>query len=225
MCRASIPGCKTDVVSDTILDLLLNEAAKDIVSFTKCLPTNKKFSAVATQGDLASPYVISTVIGDYLMPDKGGLWWNQGTVAAPDYKQLYPRTIAWLDRNRPNWRDISDGSPEDYAIDGNNIIVVPAPVSSLSNAFWLFYIKTSTNMTATTHYPYTGSTTELTHLSIFDLALVKFVAWQVYPMINKTGDSNLSLQEYLKLRQEKTSLLKRRPDIGNSPDAALKGKI
>ena len=112
LCRSMIPGCKVDVVPDTVLDLLINEGVKDIAAYTKCLPTNKRFNAVASQGTALNPYVLSSVIGDYLVVDKPGLWWNQGTVAAPDYKKLNPRTQEWLDGNRPNWRDIDDGYPQ-----------------------------------------------------------------------------------------------------------------
>ena len=223
--RAIIPGCKTDVVSNILLDQLLNAGVHDIAVYTKCLPTNKKFSAVASQGDILNPYIISTVIGDYLLPDKAGLWWNRGTVAAPDYKQLWPRTEAWLDKNRPNWRDIDDGDPQDYLIHGNNLIIIPAPDTALTDAFWLFYFKTPTTMANVASYPFSGSTTEFTHLSMFDLAIIKWVAWQIFPMLNKNQDANMSLAEYIKIREEKYSLYKRRPDISNSSDAALKGRL
>lgn len=227
LCRAMIPGCKTDVVSDTVLDLVINEGVKDIAAFTKCLTTNKKFNAVASQGNVDNPYILSTVIGNYLVADKAGLWWNQGSVASPDYKKLNPRTIAWLDANRPNWRDLPAGTPQDYAIDNDNLIVVPAPVASLSNGFWLFHAKTPTAMTNVDAYPFSGTTVEYSHLSMFDFAIIYYVRWKVMPMLNKDYIDNYNLAQglYNKERNEKYALLKRRPDINNSPDVAFKSVL
>jgi hypothetical protein len=220
-----IPACKTDVVSDTVLDLFINEAVKDISANAKCLTTTKKFNAVADQGSASNPYVISTVIADYLVADKGGLWWNEGTVAVPDYTQLNARTVAWLNENRPDWQDLSSGYPEDYAIEGNNLYIVPAPVASLTDGFKLFYIKIPSTMINAGSYPFSGSTVEFTHLSMFDFAIIYYCRWKISPAFNKDGTENLSLQEYMKERQEKIYLMNRRPDISNSSDSAFKGKI
>src|SRR4030042_5133510 len=127
--RAMIPGLKTDIMPDAStstlpgFDLILNEGAKDIAAYTACLSTNKRFNAIASQGDALNPYILSTVIGDYLTMGEGGLWWNQNDNTTLQWKKLNPRTIAWLDSERPNWHEISDGTPEDYAIDGDNLYV------------------------------------------------------------------------------------------------------
>jgi len=223
--RAMIPGLKTDVCSDTLLDSILNAGVRDIATFTQCLPTNKKFNAVADQGNVGNPYILSSVITNFLVAGKGGLYWNRGTVAAPDYFKLNPRTIAWLDANRPNWKDLDSGTPQDYAIDGDNLIVVPAPSASLTNGFWLFYAKSPSSMTVVTQYPFSGTTTEYTHLSMFDMAITYYVRWKAMPMLNKDYIDNYNLAKglYVNERTEKSYLLKRRPDIDNSEDAAFKG--
>ena len=226
LARAMIPGSGSDAagpIKNTFLDLILNKGVEDIAAYTVCLSTNKKFSAAASQGDIANPYIISTVITDFLVMGKGGLWWNQGTVASPDYKRLNPKTIAALDKDRPNWRDVSDGAPQDYLIDGNNIIVIPAPVSALTDGFWLFYGAKPTYMTAVGHYPFSGSTTEYTYLSMFDMAIIKYARHQISPVFNQQTNENISWQEYLKEREEKTQLLRRRPDISNV--AQFQGKL
>ena len=136
LARMVIPSLKTDVVPNVTtatqigLDLVLNEGVKDIAAFTGCLPTNKKFNAVASQGTVANPYKISSVANDYLTMNGGGLAWNAGTAAVPQWKTLNPQTIEWMNENRSNWREIAAGTPEDYLIDNDNIIIVPAPVDS-----------------------------------------------------------------------------------------------
>ena len=114
---------------------------------------------------------------------------------------------------------------QDYTIENNNLIIVPAPVASLANGLWLFYAKIPTPMVGVNTYPFSGSTQEYTHLSMFDMVIISYAAWKINPMIGKITDSNLSLQEYFKVREEKAQLLRRRPDVSASPDASFKGRL
>jgi hypothetical protein len=214
--RAIIPGCKSDVVNDTLLDILLNEGVKDITAYCDLLPTNKKFDAVASKGDISNPYLLSSSIGNYLSMGRGGLWWNEGDNTTPKWKKLNPRTVEWLDENRPNWHEIADGTPEEYAIDGNNLYVVPAPVSSLTTGLWLFYNATPNKMTTTSQYPFSGTTVEYTQFSIFDFAIIYFARWKIIPMLGKDSmndDFNRNQNLYIKERAEKLGLSRRRGDI------------
>ena len=221
LARAMIPGLKTDVLPDiatsliTGIDIILNLAVRDIASYTACLPTNKKFDATAAQGSVSSPYIISTAIGNYLTMGGGGLWWNQGTSTSPSWKKLNPKTVEYLDENRSNWHEVAAGTPEDYAIDGDNLYVVPAPVSSLSSGFWMFYSKTPSDMSTTTHYPFSGTTTELSHLSIFDMAIIYYARWKSMPMLGKDVIDNYGINQklYHAEREEKFSLLKSNMDL------------
>lgn len=217
--RAIIPNCKVDVVSDALLYLLLNDGVKDITVYTKCLPSNKKFNVTASQ----SEYVLSTVISDFLCPDKPGLYFNRGTTTVTNYFKLNPETLASLDSKYPLWRDRSDDEPMSYSIDGNILTVTPPPNASLTSGFWLYYIKKPVDMTQTTHYPFSGSTVEFSHLSIFDMAIIKYASWMINPMIGQETDASIAMQEYFKIREEKNSLYKRRPDISNV--AQWQGKI
>jgi hypothetical protein len=219
LARMIIPSLKTDVVPNVTtttqigLDLILNEAVKDIAAFTGCLPTNKKFDAVASQGDVSNPYIISSVIGNYLTMTGGGLAWNAGTVAAPQWKTLNPRTIEYMNDNRPNWREIATGTPEDYIVDGNNIIITPAPVASLTSGFWLFYGKIPTDMTDVSHHAFSGSTVQLTHLELFNMAIIYYARMVISPAFNLQTNENLSLAQYNKERNEKWGLIRSRSDL------------
>lgn len=213
--RAMAPGAKSSVISDATLDLILNLAVTDIAAYTVCLKANKKFAVTANQ----SEYSLSTVIGDYLAVDKSGLWWNNGT----QFQPVYSRTLQYLDQNRPTWRNLGAGSPYDYTIDGDILTVVPKPQTTITDGFWLYYGKKPTVMSADGHYPFSGSTTEWTHLSIFDMAIIKYAKWVVEPILNKDQDANLSYQEYLREREEKKNLFYKRLDVSHSMDTGLKG--
>lgn len=215
LARALIPGAKVQVIDNTTLDLILNMGVDDIAAYTLCLKANKKFDVVASDGE----YDLSVVIADYLGVDKSGLWWYNGT----QWKQLYPRTLQYLDQFRPTWRNLSAGSPQDYTIDADILTVVPKPETAVTEGFWLYYGKVANPMSAEAHYPFSGSTTEFTHLRIFDMAIVLYAKKTIEPMLSKEADANLSLQEYLNEREIKMNMLYRRKDIAHSSDTKFQG--
>jgi hypothetical protein len=215
LARAMIPGAKLQVIPNDVLDIILNEGVKDIAAYTICLKTNKQFNAVAD----TSEYNLSSQLGDYLAVDKPGLWWYNTS----QWRPVYPKTLKWLDENKPNWRDSSSGSPLYYSIDADILTITPAPSAAATSGFWLYYGKKPTAMTAEEHYPFSGSTTELTHLSMFDMAIILYTKNKIEPMLSKDMDANLSYQEYLREREEKMFLLYRRKDIAASPETRLQG--
>lgn len=212
--RAETPGAKTQVIDDATLNLYINEAAIDVTARSLCLKGNKKFNVIANQ----SEYSLSAVLGDYLVPDKSGLWWNNGA----QYIPLFARTLKYMDENRVNWRDLSAANPYEYFIEADTLRVVPAGDTDLTNGFWFYYVKKPAAMTADSHYPFSGSTTEFTHLSIFDAAIRKYVKWCIAPILNKDQDANLSYQEYLKEVNDKTNVFYKRPDISSDRNLKLR---
>lgn len=203
LARALIPGAKSTVVKPTILELVLNNAVIDIAAFTVCLKANKKFNVIADQDE----YNISSVVDDFLVPDKSGLYWNIGDGTTPDWEQLESRTLAWLDKNRPTWRDDASGDPIDYSIDGDVLTINPPPDTALTNGLWLYYGKKPVAMTAGGQYPFSGSTTEYPHLVIFDDAILEYAKWKLAPMLNKKVNEELARKEYLRVRGEKNAYL------------------
>ena len=203
--RAYIPGAKASVITDDVLKLIINSGVIDIAAYTRCLKKNKKFAVVADQQE----YNLSSVIGDYLVMDRPGLWWSDGD----QWLQLSASTLTALDKDRPIWRDESSGDPEEYSIDGDVLTIVPAPDTSLVEGFWLYYGGKPVDMVSNDQYPFTGTTTEYTHLSIFDWCIIKFVAWKVNPMLNKDQDAMVFRLEYEQEREEKFLIFKSRPDI------------
>ncbi len=215
LARGFTPEAVTSRIDADTIDLILNNGVIDISAFTCCLKSSKKFNAIAEQ----SEYSLSTVLGDYLTPDKPGLWWYDSS----KWKQIYARTLAYLDKNKSNWRDLSSGDPQDYAIDGDTLTMSPKPNTSLTEGLWFYYGKKPTNMTSPEHYPFSGSTTEYTHLSIFDDAILEYAKWKIFPMFNKLTGEDLSEKRYYRIRQEKFDLFKTRRDISISEDARMLG--
>lgn len=219
--RLYVPGAKTNTISNPQVDLILNNGVKDIAVYTLCLKANKKFNVVADQ----SQYNLSSVIGDYVGVDKSGLWWNAGSATSTNWQQLNPRTLKALDNERINWRDLGSDDPQDYTIDGDILTIVPAGDTALANGLWLYYGKKPTIMSADGHYSFSGSTTEYTHLSIFDEAIIGFAKWKLQQALNKDGTDDYKRLEnsYKTLREEAFKLFKRRLDISHSEDLRMQG--
>ena len=214
MSRAMIPGAKVQVIPNADLDLILSAGAEDIAAYTVCLKANKKFTITADKYE----YKLSTSIGDYITVDKPGLWWYTGS----KWKELWPRTLKWLDINRPNWRDLGTGNPLYYSIDSDVITLSPTPNTTLSNGLWLYYGSKSVSMTKNSDYPFSGSDVELSHLSIFDYSIIAFARWRILPMLNKEADADKLYQEYITEREMKNIQLKKRLDIANSAEMGLR---
>jgi hypothetical protein len=215
LARGYIPGAKAQIITPSVLELILNAGVNNIAAYTACLKANKKFTITANKAD----YALSTVIGDYLTTDKSGLWWNDGS----QWVRLNSRTLAWLDEQRPNWRDLDAGSPQEYSIDGDILTLVPEPNTTLANGLWLYYGKAPTPMTAEDHYSFSGSATEFTHLKVFDDAVLEYAEWRINPILNKDQTEDITEGQFKRAREEAFTIFKKRRDIGSDKDARFQG--
>jgi hypothetical protein len=215
--RAIVPGATISKIDDPLLDIVINSIVVDIAAYTKCLKTSGNFNVTA---DL-DVYNLSTVLPSFLVPDKSGLWWNNGDM----WKKVKPRTLQWLDENKPNWRDLESDDPADYDISGDVLTIVPAPAVTLASGFKLYYAKKPVDMASGDSYPFSGSSTEYSHLSIFDWAICYGAKWKLLPMLsqNYIDDYGRDKNLYLNEREEKYKEFKRRPDISADSDTRLQG--
>lgn len=216
MARATVPYAQSENISDTILELVLYNGVKDIAARTKCLPENLKFNITAETGE----YLVSTVAPRFLLMDKPGLWWYDGT----DYKQLDPKTRKWLDENIPNWRTEDSDDPIYYYQEKNVIGLYPKPNTTTSSGIWIYYFAKPAKPTADSQYPFEG-TVEIPMLSILDGAIINYFRWKVLPFINKDDEYNRAENQYKKEVAEKIMLLNRKPDISAARDTKLQGRI
>ena len=205
--RQSIPTATAQVADDVDIIAVLNQGVIDVTSQSGCLKSNKKFDVVSGQ----SEYVLSSVIGDYLNVDKSGLWWNNGT----DFREVYPRTLEALDQQIPNWRTLTDGDPRWYSIDGDIITIVQTPSTSLTQGFWLYYIKSPVAMANPTDNSFVGSGIALPQLSIFDEAIIRYAVWKISPMLTKDTLLDITEQAYLKELARQINNYNNRRDLGS----------
>jgi len=217
--RAYVPGAKIKVIDNTLLTLLINKGVDDTNSFGKLLDVTKKFNVKAEQAEYD---IFSEITADFLTMDRPGIWWNAGTATKTNWIQMIPKTAKWLDRFQTNWRDEGSGDPIYYFYKNGKFTFHPKPSTTLSNGFWLYYSKTSVNMTLSTHFPFTGATDELPHLRDMDDAIIDYVRWKLQRPLGKEAIGVIAKDEYKDTRLEKLGLINRRDDISAHRDAKMR---
>jgi len=218
MARLVVPGMKSNRVDDPTLTLLLNEGAADIAMLTQCLQTNSKFNVVAEQ----QQYNLTSVLTRYIGVTESGLYWNQGTESTPNWRQLYPRTVKWLDENRANWRGESSSSPIYYAIEGDTLIISPKPATALTNGFWMHYAQKPVSMTSNDHYPF-GNVTEISRLSTLSWSLMDFMSWRGNMIINEKDEDTKGYQQYMNNVSIRMATINKRLDVSSCRETKFAG--
>jgi hypothetical protein len=214
LAMAFAAGLKVSEISGgkPTIDLMVQKAADETAYLTCALITDSKFNAVADQ----QKYSLNTVVSRFCVIGPPGLYWNQGTADTPDYKQLIPVSIKWLDENIANWRDADSDAPQYFAQEGSDLVIHPKPSASLANAFWLYFGQKAYNMADDTNYPFYG-TSEYEHLTVLDMAIVLHFRWQAQFILNK-GEAEIlgARKDYDNEIERVTGLLMRNLAIQNS---------
>lgn len=218
--RLFVPGAKTNRVSDTILNLLVQMAVDDISANVEPIKEDEQFKITA--GDYK--YDLSIAVDRFLSIADSGLWWNAGTNASTDWTRLYPRTLKWLDKTRPAWRDLGEGNPRWYTKEGDNLILIPVPNTTLDNGLWLYFNQKPRRMADDSHYPF-GYSAQIERLAILDEVIIKYVEWKLKQAIGgKEQEAVVRYQEYERMWRRKKKLLDRRADIQASQAARMQGR-
>src|SRR3990167_9125957 len=188
------PGVKLSTAPVGVVNNAIQMAANEVAARTLCLPKNQKFNAVAgTTG--VGEYSLTTIDEEFIQIAPSGLYWNQGTAATPDYKQLDAVSLKWLDENRRNWRSEAAGSPQVFYQDGDTLGVFPAPESALTDGFWLYYGLKAYTMTTDDHYPFYGDS-QIARLSVLDRAIILPFKMTALGAADKRDDYSITQKEY-----------------------------
>lgn len=220
LCRLSVPAAKTSRIKPANLDLIINEVVKDINSRLLLLNQDDKFNAVADQYKYDLSNSEETVIR-FSKIDNLGLYWNNGTASSTDWKRLYPKTLKWLDKNAPQWRDADSADPMYYAKKGRYLYIYPTPDTAGDNLFWLYFIEQTQVMSNNAHFPW-GHATEIPEYSILTDVIIAGVKSFILPMIGKPEQRQQAFAEYIILVEQKRRVLAENPDINSTKEARIK---
>ena len=218
------PGVKLSTAPVGVVNNAIQMAANEVAARTLCLPKNQKFNAVAgTTG--VGEYSLTTIDEEFIQIAPSGLYWNQGTAATPDYKQLDAVTLKWLDENRRNWRSEAAGSPQVFYQDGDTLGVFPAPESALTDGFWLYYGLKAYTMTTDDHYPFYGDS-QIARLSVLDRAIILHFKMTALGAADKRDDYSITQKEYeVEIVKAKGILMTNRAVLNSRYNAFMGRKI
>jgi len=210
-CKLKLPNIGQTGVGDAYLVELLNQACDRCNEVGKFYYEESYFNVVADQ----SKYPLSENVTDYLGMGKVPLYFK---LSSGDWKQVYPKTEAYIQRTFPDYLNAdSVTQPQYYYLDGDNIVLYPPADTARDNALMLKHLKASTPMSNDNHYPFTGTTTEITAFKPMEEAIVAFVKWQIEPSYGKVSDTDLGEQRFNSEVRKAKRKIKRRPDAIGSP--------
>ena len=203
------------VFSDALLTRYLNEGALDMAHRFDAFIKTDTFNTVASTGEYvlsgASPKIDADFL-DFYWPS-GGLIYNQTSTVTTPLQDLF-KSEAWLDLNIPDWQNATASDTIIYCAlgfdsSGNLVLKVYPKSSTATPLVKIFYKARGTNMTDNTHYPWTGSTTNLVHTEPFQKALADYCLYKLYNKKAYMSDmaksylaSYLAIGEELKKAQE-----------------------
>lgn len=207
----------TVVVSSSDVDLLLNEGAVDLAKRADAMILTATWTAVANAQTYAlsgaNPKVSNFL--DIYWP-AGGLIYTQTSgstrVAPTDFSYTSENR---LDTDFAGWRDNSASDTLQhvyltYSSDGTLSLGVNPKTKTTTPTFLLYYTSRGTSMTDNGHYPWTGSTTNLSHTEPFQKAIAFYALWQlhevktlIHEQAQKYRDLYLALAMEFKASQER----------------------
>ena len=219
LARLYVPQSVANAIDDTALNLVLNEGALYVALKTICLKANSVFTVTANTAE----YNLNSVVTRFLVPDRSGLYWNAGTAATTNWKQIKPKTIEWLNKNYTNWRDASSSNPQYSYIESNILRLIPTPDTTLTGGFWFYFGQKPVAMTDDAHYPF-GGATEITHLSPLSECVLLYWRWKALDMLDKPERATIAKQLMEAEIVSRWNEIKKREDIFFSMDARLRGR-
>lgn len=177
MCRLKVkPATEDRGITDANILSILNEGTKIFARTTKCLPTYATFDITTDTVE----YDLSDEISDYLLPLPEGIWYYDGS----EYDKLDAVTVEYLATNHSDWLTVSSSDPERAVILGDKLIVNPPCSSDITDGFLLYYCAKPPVMDESTNiYPF-GGTSEIPHLSVYNMILVDYYQWQIYEILD-----------------------------------------
>lgn len=214
--KLQVPNLGQTGVTDPYLTTLLNSAVNAVNALTKVYSGYTDFNVEASK----RIYNLSLVVPTFLGRDKRGLFFLDSD---SNWTDLIPKTEAWLAERYPDYLNASAVElPEYYYIKGDELGFYPPPSTSTTSGCRLYHLKKGGVMSSSGHYPFTGTTTEITAFSVLDDAILAFCKWKIAPAYGATTDANLTYREFLLECQKGAIQVRRSPDLMNDLASGIK---
>lgn len=210
--RRQMPSATVESISDAELWSEINLAVDECNRYAQVYKGYTEFSSVVGK----QIYPLSQYVPNYNGISKDGCWYLVGT----SLKELFPKTIRWLDLWIRNWKDMTNGEPQWYWVEGNDLGLYPKPATS--STLRIYHLLKATPMDNSNNYPWTNTTSEVMALQPMDGAIVAYVRWKISSAVGQPGQSDPLYSEYLREIKRAQTQIRRRPDIMSHWDSFVR---
>lgn len=205
--KAQIPNIKETGMTDSQIMEYVNEGVDQSNLYMKVYEDYTDFNIEADK----QIYSLSVIAPNYLgMVEKPIQFKDENDL----YQPILPKTLNWISKIYRNYLNVESSSlPQWYWIEGDNLGFYSPPNTAKTNGARLYHLKKSNPMSNDDHYPFTGTTTQITAFIPADDAIIAYVRWKLSPAIGAVTDADLRWEEFLKECSRAAKQIKRRPDL------------
>lgn len=208
--KLEIPNIGQPGLTDEYITNLLNQACDHVNSFCKVYKSETDFDISADK----KTYSLAEIVPSYLGRDKRGLFFKD---SAGSWKKILPTTEENVTENIQNFLNSSSVEiPTFYYITGDTIGFEPAPSTSTLKGAKLYHLKKSTPMSSADHFPFSGSTVEITALIPLDEPIIAWVKWKIAESYGTNTDVNLRQVDFSNALRIANVFVNRIPDVSMS---------
>lgn len=201
--RRQLPTATVESVPDSVIWAELNQGVDECNRIAQIYKGYTEFTSVAGK----QIYPLSTYVPRYLGMSKDGVWYLVGT----SFKELFPKTIRWLDLWIRNWRDLGSAEAQWYWVQGNDLGLYPKPSSATTVR--IYHLLKSIPMDNADNYPWENTANEIGALQAFDDAIIAYARWKLcIPASKEAMDKDLYAEFMREIVKAKTQV-NRRPDM------------
>lgn len=214
--KLQVPNLGSTGVTEEYLTILLNSAVDAVNALCKVYDGYTDFDIEAGK----STYDLSSIVPTYLGRDKRGLFLKD---SSDKWQDVIPKTEPWISETHPDYLNASSVLiPDYYYIKGNTLGFYPPPSTSKILGARLYHLKKSNPMSDDSHYPFSGTTTEITAFLPADDAIICYVRWKLNPAFGSVSDTDLRYREYINECKIASTQIRRSPDIIHDSDYGIK---
>jgi hypothetical protein len=210
------PNLGTQGITDLVLTVMLNQAVDQTNILAQVYKTFTDFNIEANK----ALYELSTIAPLFLGTDKRRTRFKNSD---DEWTDLIPKTEKWISEQYPDYLDAgSVDIPDYYCTEGNELRLYPPPKTAYTNGGRLFHLRKSVEMLNNDHYPWTGSSVEITAFIPLDDAILAYVRWKLSPQFGNVSDVDLRYREFVSECAKGAEKIKTRRDLTSDIDYGLK---
>jgi len=204
--KLALPNIGQLGITASDLTNLINQAVNNVNLIVGVYVGSTDFDVVANQKE----YDLSVVAPLFLGRDKRGVFFK----SSGQWQKIEPRSAANIAEFNPNFlNSTSVPIPQNYYINGHIFGLEPAADTSQTKGIRLYHLMRATDMVNDDHYPFTGSTTQISALLPLDDAIIAWCKWRIAPAYGTVTDVDLKEREFLAACYRAERQIKKSPDI------------